>query len=393
MVEFPKTAAELFDYDVIVAFDPDWSRIPVDWRKFLMDWVSEHGGGLILVAGDIYTPQLAATTDDALKDLQKLYPVVLSASISELSLDAKSEQPWPVALMPEGVNAGFLQLADNSPDIKCNGTSSRASTAAIQPRGRKRRRRFMQISAIPACKTSRASPFCLQRSSTAPAGSFTSAALKCGGWRGRRSVFRAILDQDDPRSRAGEASARHGPRLVALERSQYALGQMVRIRANLLDPQLNPLEVDSVELNVFDPHGTPLATPRTLRRDPDKKAGQYWAEFRAAMPGTYRVLVRPQPDDDKQNLNARIDVVLPNLESDNPRQNAKLLTDLARETGGKYLSIENAAAELPALLPDRGERFAVDEQLRPLWDQEWVLYLLVGLLGFEWVIRKLLRLA
>ncbi len=83
-----------------------------------MDWVSEHGGGLILVAGDIYTPQLAATTDDALKDLQKLYPVVLSASISELSLDAKSEQPWPVALTPEGENAGFLQLADNSPDIK-----------------------------------------------------------------------------------------------------------------------------------------------------------------------------------------------------------------------------------------------------------------------------------
>ncbi len=169
---------------------------------------------------------------------------------------------------------------------------------------------------------------------------------------------------------------------------------MVRIRANLLDPQLNPLEVDSVELNVFDPHGTPLAAPRTLRRDPEiKKAGQYWAEFRAAVPATYRVLVRPQPDDDKQNLNARIDVVLPNLESDNPRQNAKLLTDLARETGGKYLPIEKAAAELPALLPDRGERFAVDEQLRALWDQEWVLYLLVGLLGFEWVIRKLLRLA
>ena len=65
LVEFPKTAAELFDYDVIVAFDPDWSRIPAEGRKFLMNWVSEHGGGLILVAGDIYTPQLAASTDDA----------------------------------------------------------------------------------------------------------------------------------------------------------------------------------------------------------------------------------------------------------------------------------------------------------------------------------------
>ena len=32
--------------------------------------------------------------------------------------------------------------------------------------------------------------------------------------------------------------------LLLLERSQYALGQTIRIRANLLDPQLNPLEVD-----------------------------------------------------------------------------------------------------------------------------------------------------
>jgi hypothetical protein len=85
--------------------------------------------------------------------------------------------------------------------------------------------------------------------------------------------------------------------------------------------------------------------------------------------------------------------VLPNLEFDSPRQNAKLLADLARETGGKYLTLENAATELPALLPDRGERFAVDEQLRALWDRQWVLYLLVGLLGVEWLTRKLLRLA
>jgi hypothetical protein len=200
---------------------------------------------------------------------------------------------------------------------------------------------------------------------------------------------KAIREVGQGRLRRGTARG-----LLLLERNQYALGQTIRIRANLLDPQLAPLEVESVELDVFDPHGAPLASPRTLKRDRERdKVGQYWADFRAAVPGTYRVLVRPQPDDEKQNLTAKIDVVLPNLESDNPRQNAKLLTDLARETGGKYLTLDKAAAELPGLLPDRGERFAVDEQLRALWDREWVLYLLVGLLGSEWVIRKLLRLA
>ena len=114
LLEFPRTAAELFDYDVIIAFDPDWSRIPLDGRKNLLNWVSEHGGGLIVVAGDIYTQQLAQTNDDQLKELQKLYPVYLSASMSDLSLDAKSEQPWPVALTREARG----RLLCSSPTIR-----------------------------------------------------------------------------------------------------------------------------------------------------------------------------------------------------------------------------------------------------------------------------------
>ncbi len=393
LVEFPKTAAELFDYDVIVAFDPDWSRIPPDGRKNLMNWVSEHGGGLILVAGDIYTPQLAGTTDDALKELQRLYPVFLSASVSELSLDARSEQPWPVALTPEGVNAGFLQLADNSPDTKAQWQEFPGVYRCYPTGGPKAGATIYANFGDPRVLNEHGPPILF-------AAQFygSGRTLYLGSpemWR-LRAVDEAFYDRFWTKAirEVGQGRLRRGTArgLLLLERSQYALGQTIRIRANLLDPQLSPLEVESVELNIFDPHGAPLAAPRSLQRD-HEKAGQYWADFRAAVPGTYRVLVRPEPADEKQNLTAKIDVVLPNLESDNPRQNAKLLTDLARETGGKYLPIEKALAELPGLLPDRGERFAVDEQLRALWDQEWVLYLLVGLLGSEWVIRKLLRLA
>lgn len=393
LVEFPRTAAELFDYDVIVAFDPDWSRVPPEGRKFLANWVSEHGGGLIVVAGDIYTPQLASTTDESLKDLQKLYPVYLSASVSELSQDSRSEQAWPVALTPEGANAGFLQLADNSPDIKAQWQQFPGVYRCYPTAGAKQGATIYAQFADPRVQNEHGEPILF-------AAQFygSGRTLYLGSpemWRLRavdeaffeRFWTKAIREVGQGRLRRGTARG-----LLLLERSQYALGQTIRMRANLLDPQLSPLEVESVELDVFDPHGTPLITPRLLQRD-HEKAGQYWADFRAAIPGTYRVLVRPQPDDDKQNLTAKIDVVLPNLESDNPRQNAKLLTDLARETGGKYLPIERALAELPALLPDRGERFAVDEQLRALWDQQWVLFLLVGLLGCEWVIRKLLRLA
>jgi hypothetical protein len=348
---------------------------------------------LILVAGDIYTPQLAQATDDQLKDLQKLYPVYLSASMSDLSLDSKSEQPWPVALTREGREAGFLQLSDNSPDTEAQWKEFPGVYRCYPTSGAKAGATIYANFGDPRVQNEHGQPilFAAQFYGSGRTMYLGSPEM----WRLRavdeafyeRFWTKAIREVGQGRLRRGTARG-----LLLLERSQYALGQTIRIRANLLDPQLNPLDVESVELDVFDPHGAPLVSPRSLLRDHDK-AGQYGADFRAAIPGTYRVLVRPEPTDEKQDLTAKIDVVLPNLESDNPRQNAKLLTDLARETGGKYLPIEKAAAELPGLLPDRGERFSVDEQLRALWDQEWVLYLLVGLLGFEWVIRKLLRLA
>jgi hypothetical protein len=392
LVEFPRTPSELFDYDVVVAFDPDWARIPPEGRKLLVNWVSEHSGGLILVAGDIYTAQLAAAGNE-FDPIKELYPVFLSSAIQELSLDAKADQPWPVALTDAGKQAGFLQLVENSFDpaaawkqfsgiYRCYPTGGAKAGATV----------YANFSDVRA-QNEHGQPILFAAQFYGSGRTFYIGSPEL--WRLRavdeeyfdRLWTKLVREVGQGRLRRGTARG-----LLLLERSQYALGQTIRVRANLLDPQLQPLDVASVELNVFDPHGLPLGEPRTLKRDRDRP-GQYWADFRASVPGTYRIVVRPQLDDEKQNLSAKIDVLLPNLEFDSPRQNAKLLADLARETGGKYLTLENAAAELPALLPDRGERFAVDEQLRPLWDRQWVLYLLVGLLGVEWLTRKLLRLA
>ena len=93
-------------------------------------------------------------------------------------------------------------------------------------------------------------------------------------------------------------------------------------------------------------------------------------------------------------LTDKLDVSLPNLETSNARQNVQLLRALATESGGTYLQLdERTAVELPKLLPNHGEEFLVDERLRTLWDRDWVLYLLVGLLSAEWLTRKLLKLA
>ena len=92
-------------------------------------------------------------------------------------------------------------------------------------------------------------------------------------------------------------------------------------------------------------------------------------------------------------LSQKIEVLLPNLESAEPAQNVKLLEEFVSDTGGQYLSLDQVGEQLAALLPDRSESVMIDERLKPLWDRQWVLWMIVGCFGLEWLTRKLLKLA
>ena len=168
------------------------------------------------------------------------------------------------------------------------------------------------------------------------------------------------------------------------------IGQTLRVRARVLDAKYDPLEAETVTLDVHDPTGKPFNPPRQLRRDP-ASPGVFVGDFRVSLPGTYKLdLILP---DSRERVTEEIVVALPKLEDENIRQNVRLLSDLVRDTGGKYLTVEEAMAELPGLLPDRGEQFYVPERLRTLWDRQWVMYLLVSILSVEWLTRKMLKLA
>ena len=67
----------LNEYDLIVAFDPDWSELSADQVKNLQTWVDNLGGGLIYVAGPVHTFQLARAAEDGrLKPLLDVLPVL-----------------------------------------------------------------------------------------------------------------------------------------------------------------------------------------------------------------------------------------------------------------------------------------------------------------------------
>ncbi|MCI0359037.1 MAG: VWA domain-containing protein, partial [Planctomycetaceae bacterium] len=77
LFKFPETEDELFAYDTIVAFDPDWEQLDDKQAELLDRWVAEKAGGLIVVAGPVYTPQWSSRRrgDPRIDTIKAMYPV------------------------------------------------------------------------------------------------------------------------------------------------------------------------------------------------------------------------------------------------------------------------------------------------------------------------------
>ena len=392
LFEFPATEAELFQYDVIVGFDPDWKQIPAAGREALSKWVFQQAGGLILIAGDVFTAELASSNPEY-QGVRTLYPVVLGTDLFDFELRSDEfQQVWPFEFTRAGVEAEFLQI-DETPAAsaqvwkqfagvyRCYPTTKAKDGATVYAYFSDRR-----------SATENGKPILL-------AGQFFGAGrvLYLGSpelWRLRavdekffeRYWIKAIREVGQGRLLRGTNRG-----VMLLERQNYALGATVQIRANLLNQQFQELVAPHVDLEVIDPRGKRLVPSLPLLAD-KTRAGQFQGTITVSLPGRYR-LELPIPDSNEQVVQY-LQVEVPRLEFVKPEQDAAQLQRLATvELGGKYLPFEAVQQELSSLLPDRSTTRIQFDVPRALWDRQWVLYLLVGLLGVEWLTRKLLKLA
>ena len=389
LTSFPESKEELFDYDVIVGFDPDWNRLSPEQINLVSEWVFAQAGGLVVVAGDVYSASVAS--DAKLEKIRELYPVVLNRFVGDAGGSRTVIQSWPFEFTREGKEAGFLQITDEQVSSAEVWKEFQGVYSAYPTSGAKAGATVYAYFSDPRAQSASGLPVLL-------ASQYYGAGrvIYLGSpemWR-MRSIDEVYYDRFWTKSirEAGQARLKRGNNrgTLLLERNQFVLGQTVRVRAQLTDPQFDPLIAESVLAEVFDPNGRPMIPPVRLQRD-SNRAGQFVGSFRVSSPGVWRIDV-PIPQSGDQ-LSEKIDVVLPNLETDNARQNAQLLRLIAEDTGGAYFPLNEAAAEVPRRLPNRGEEFQIDQQLKTLWDREWLMYLLIGLLSIEWLTRKLFKLA
>lgn len=391
LTAFPKTEAELFEYDVIVAFDANWGLLSPQQQKFLNRWVEEHSGGIVFVAGELFTPELARDAEK-LRDIAVLYPVVLNRVLPELRVTQRADKSWPLLLTPEGRTTEFLKIAD------ATGKSDVDLWKTFEGIYRSYPVKALRDGAVvlaeygnPRARTQNGQPPFLAtqfygKGRTMFVSSAETWRLRSISAEGHQRFWTGMI-RDVGQGRRSRGRSRG---LLLLDRTEVSPGQTVTIRAQVYDARLQPLQRESIAVSIIDSDGRPASVPDQLRGDP-RRPGQFVNTFRPTRQGAYRVTV-PVPES-SDVLQASIEVVLPNLESENPSQDVQLLTKLTENTGGQYLTLADAAAQLSDLLPDRSEPVVIDEQLKTLWDRDWLMYLAIGLLGLEWALRRVVRLS
>ncbi len=385
----PASAEELFEYDAMILLDPDPLEFTAEWVELADRLVSRHGGGLIYAASRLHAPAFAR--DEATKELLRILPVTFDPDadlvlnqighyqkIAHPLIVPSSSQGHPVLKLPGDTS---LELSwANVGSVYWHYPVLREKPVAT----------VLMRHGDPRMQNRFGSHILL---ATQYAGSGRSAFLGIDStWRWRAygdSVFNKFWVQLVRYVVEGKLVGGNQRGSILTERDSYQLGDVINVSARLFDRAYQPMQIPSVEAeyHIGDERGK-----ITLLRITDRP-GWYEARFVPPTTGSCE-LTLPIPDGDISDdvVRREVQVTRPNLEILQPQLARDRLVALAEQTpGGRYYDVKDAAT-LPDQIPDRHESTTIRSRPTPLWDDKWVLMLLVSLLSTEWAMRKIFRL-
>lgn len=385
LANLPQTRDELFAYDIIIIGDVNARSWGTGQLENMSEWVSQFGGGLILLSGKANNPWTYLNTP-----LAEVLPVEFEARFGTSVKLGITDQPVEFELTPAGQQNPMLQLAPTGeqnleiwkslPPIYWAAPVTRAKPTAevlMIDNSPLRETRFGKMPVIAL------QPFGLGQ------------ALYIGTdnmWRWRRveqaNQYTTIWSQIIQRmalSRLLNASSLSN---LKLERDDYVAGDRITMFARMFKPGYRPLTDPEVraELTIEPLDGAPAdsegtATPVVFRPSGDQD-GLYKAEVIATQPGIYQVALKNDPE-----VMVRTRVIEPRFELGETAMNAQLLRDMAAATGGRFYREEN----LHELVPDidaEAEKVETPVDIE-IWSSPLFFLLVVGLFTVEWIIRKL----
>jgi hypothetical protein len=303
----------LSQYDLIIAFDPDWTLLQPEQLAALEKWVNAQAGGLILIAGPVNTYQLSRLNNrDKVKPILDLFPVTLQDSVLQgLGIDRPTTEPWRLNFPGATADMEFLKLDEEAKDPmdgweKFFSGKPKAETGKDTPT----LRGFYSYYPVGGVKESAvvvatfSDPRARLREGakehpylvTMPYGSGKVVYLGSPeSWRLRqyRELYHERFWMKLARYAGSGNITRLSRRGVLVLGREYAEGQLVRFEAQLFGRDFLPLSASSSpKAQVKPPAGGVAPPPVELKAKPS--AGSEWSgwfqgQFRVTAPGEYRL--------------------------------------------------------------------------------------------------------
>lgn len=405
LTEFPATPDELFEYDAIIAFDPDWLAVPVERMQLLERWLAEQAGGLILVGGPIYMPQWTRLrTDPRVSILSGIFPVELATRSPLLSGGREGgDTSYPFEFTPEARRADFLFVADNPKESFDVWNEFGGVFDYVGVKDPKPGSKVYAYFSDPTTKVGDALPVYL-------ASQFYGAGRTYFQGSGEMWRLRGVSDShfDSYYTKLvrwiseGRLLRDSNRGVLLVDNARAGVGDTITVRAVLTDEQFEPLRVPSIDANLLKPDGS-IEVVRLTPVPGETREGTYGGRFVVRAAGSHELRLTLGDALGEQVLRQSIQVRLPTVELERPQRNDKDLEFLATTTDGKYLALSDDMGGSIASVVSLAKSIAPQPQTTILPgtpDADFalrrnavLLWLIATALTFEWVLRRLQRLA
>ena len=409
LFEFPQLPDELFEYDCIVAFDADWQALETSQVELLERFIAEKAGGLIVIAGPIYTPEWSRTRrgrDRRVDIVKNLYPVVFyNQGGATLSLGHfGGTAAWPLQFTDEGTSADFLWLADDQIASEEAWAVFDGVYGFYKAKDPKPGAQVFARFSDPNTSIDNELPIYM-------AGHFYGAGrvfFQASGemWRLRAldvTYFEQYYTKLIRWASQGRLLRDSSRGVLLVDKERCLLGDHVGIQAILTDAQHEPLADETVNAILVLPDGT--RKPIELRQVKDAaRDGMFAGQFTALQDGDYQVELQVPQASEEILLMQTVRVRIPALEIENPKRDDALLKEVAQLSQGEYyIGLTTATnrdganrAPLASHLEPQDQQTTLPGTPDPDFEEKlmaWLIGLICGALCLEWLLRRLARLA
>lgn len=391
ITRLPVDRKELFEYDVVMLFDPDPIEFDPAWVELLKEFVGDHAGGLLYMAGPKFSGRfLGAARTRMMRDV---LPVQLGdvGAMEVQNLLESNTRSWPLGIVSSNVDLPIMRFESDPLDSLNRWNAMPGIYWSFPSEGAKPAARVLIEHSAPEMRS-------LSGSGSRPllvAGQYGSGRTIYmgfnGTWRWRKvghnaEYFKRFWVQTTRYLIEGRSLEGRRRGYVEANKARYQLGDKVEITAReLKDENFNLYAMKEIPVVIMPEGEQPITT--SMKKVPNQD-GVYQTTYTAKSTGRHVVKVQmPAATGEPPQVETSYDVTLPTVETNEVALNKSLLVDLASASGGAYFEVDQID-QIPARIPEKVRHSEFPDKPRLLWDTNRLLLLLVGLLSIEWAMRK-----